>query len=156
MAGFEWRYNIGGGPPLIKSFYMKDTETLTKGDLLNLETGEVDLAATSDTALVGVMLGAEDPTKEGNSAGVKTPGKVAGTDSTTIILAIINPDAVYSTADANARQPGALLDISGATGAQTLAESGNTEFVVVERKLQTADPTYVKIIETIHYLTKSQ
>ena len=156
MAGFEFRYCIGGGPPLIKTFVMKDTEPLTKGDLLNLETGEVDLAATSDTALIGVMLGADDPLKEVNASGERTPGKVSGTAATTVIKAIINPDAVYSTADANARNAGATLDISGATGAQGVAASSNTEFVVVERKLQTADPTYVKIIETIHYLTKSQ
>ena len=46
--GFEWRYNLSGGRPLILTFLMKDSETLTRGDMLNIESGEVDLAATAD------------------------------------------------------------------------------------------------------------
>ena len=44
--GFAWRWNVSGGRPLMQSFYMKDTETLTVGDMLNLESGEVDLMVT--------------------------------------------------------------------------------------------------------------
>tara|TARA_Y100000310_G_scaffold247132_1_gene252659 strand:- start:2876 stop:3337 length:462 start_codon:yes stop_codon:yes gene_type:complete len=150
--GFTWRYNLSGGAPLIKSFIMKDTETLTKGDLVNIETGEADLAATADAALAGVVLGPTNP----SDATEGTPGVVAGTDSTTPVDVIINPDAVYADPDdTNARQPGALLDISGATGAQALAASSNNEFVVVERKFQTADETHVMILNSAHYLTVS-
>lgn len=156
MAGFAWRYNLSGGRPLIADLVAKDTETLTKGDILNLESGEVDLAVTSDTALIGVMLGAEDPANEKNSSGVLTPGVVSCTDSTTVVKAIVNPDAVYATTDNNARNAGATLDISGATGAQGLAASANTEFVVVERKRASTDETRVMIIPGIHYLLKSQ
>ena len=48
--GYEWRYNISGGRPLILTFLMKDTETLTRGDILNIESGEVALAAPGDAA----------------------------------------------------------------------------------------------------------
>ena len=156
MAGFEWKYNVSGGRPLVHTLYAKATETLTKGDIMNVETGEVDLAATADTALIGAFQGAENPDDEKNSSGVKTSGVVYCTDSTTIVKVIVNPDAVYATADSNARQPGATLDISGATGAQGVAASANTEFVVVERKRATADDTRVLIIATLHPFTKSQ
>ena len=55
--GFKFAGTFYGGlnaPPIYKDFYFKDTETLTKGDVLNLESGEVDLAATNDTAFIGV------------------------------------------------------------------------------------------------------
>jgi methionine aminopeptidase len=114
-AGFRFRYRLGGGEPTIQTLTIKDSETLTKGDIVNLETGEIDLGATGDTALVGVVL----ETK-------------AGTDSTTTYKVIVDADAVYGVYDANARVKGETLDISGATGAQTVATSSNKEFVVVD------------------------
>ena len=114
-AGFRPRYRLNGGTFTLQTLTMKDTETLTKGDMVNLESGEIDLAVTSDTALVGVCL----------ETG-------AGTDSTTTKVCIVDADAVYGVYDANARVKGATLDISGATGAQTVAASSNKEFVVVE------------------------
>tara|TARA_Y100000310_G_C20493364_1_gene720333 strand:- start:333 stop:791 length:459 start_codon:yes stop_codon:yes gene_type:complete len=152
MAGFTFRYCLYGGRPLVLDFLMKDTETLTKGDLLNVESGEVDLAVTSDAALAGAFMGPKDPADATDGS----PGVVAGTDSTTLVECIASPDAVYGVADANARLPGALLDIAGATGAQTLAASSNTEFVVVERKRQNADETRVMILPDSHYLIKGQ
>lgn len=150
--GFEWRYNLmGGGQPVLKTFYMKDTETFTRGDLMNVESGEVDLAVTGDTGLAGAFVGPEDP----DDAVDGSPGKVAGTDSTTLVKVIVNPDAVYAVADANARLAGATLDISGATGAQGVAASANTEFVVVERKRATSDDTRVMITPTAHFLWKT-
>ena len=151
--GFEWRYNVSGGRPLILTFLMKDSETLTRGDMLNIESGEVDLAVTSDAALAGIFVGPENP----NDAVDGKPGTLSGTDSTTIVKVIVNPDAVYADAnDTNARLAGATLDISGATGAQTLAASSNTEFVVVERKRQSSDETRVMICSSAHYLAKAQ
>ena len=151
--GFEWRYNVSGGRALILTFLMKDSETLTRGDMLNIESGEVDLAVTSDAAIVGVFVGPEDP----NDAVDGKPGTVSGTDSTTLVKAIVNPDAVYADAnDTSARLAGATLDISGTTGAQTLAASSNTEFVVVERKRQSSDETRVMICSSAHYLAKAQ
>lgn len=112
--GFRFRYRLGGGQPTILNLLFKDNETLTKGDFVNLESGEVDLAATSDVALLGVVL----ETK-------------TGVDSTTLIRVIADIDAVYGVYDANARLTGATLDIAGTTGAQTVATSSNKEFVVV-------------------------
>lgn len=151
--GYEWRYNISGGRPLILTFLMKDSETLTRGDILNIESGEVDLAATGDAALAGIFVGPENP----NDAVDGKPGTVAGTDSTTIVKVIVNPDAVYADAnDTSARLAGATLDISGATGAQTMAASSNTEFVVVERKRQASDETRAMICTSAHYIAKAQ
>ena len=151
--GLDWRYNLSGGRPLILTFAMKDSETLTRGDLLNVESGEVDLAATGDAALAGIFVGPENP----SDATDGSPGIVAGTDSTTIVKVLVNPDAVYADAnDTSARLAGATLDVSGATGAQTVASSSNTEFVVVERKRQASDETRLMICSSAHYLAKAQ
>lgn len=151
--GFDWRYNVSGGKPLVLTFLMKDSETLTLGDLLNLESGEVDLLATGDTAAVGLFMGPDDP----DDAVDRKPGTVSGTDSTTVVRAIVNPDAVYADVDdTNARLPGALLDVSGATGAQAIASASNNEFVVVARKKQSSDETFVQFTAPTHYLSKVQ
>lgn len=151
--GFEWVFNLGGGVPLIQSFYMKDSETFTRGDMMNIESGEVDLAVTTDVALAGTFQGPKNP----NDAKDGEPGVVEGTDSTTLVMVICNPDAVYADAnDTSARAAGATLDISGATGAQTVAASSNTEFVVVDRKTNSSEPTHVMIASTSHYLAKAQ
>ena len=113
-SGFRYRYDLIGASVRYQKFIFKDTETLTKGDLLNVESGEVDLAATNDTKLIGVA----NETK-------------AGVDSTTEIEVITNVWAVYGVYDANARKVGDLLDISGTTGAQTVTTSTNGDFVVV-------------------------
>jgi len=126
MAGFTFAYRLSGGAPTIQNLLFKDTETLTKGDLVNLETGEVDLLATGDTAALGVVL----ETK-------------AGTGSTTYIDVITDADAVYEVTDANARLKGATLDVAGATGAMTVATSSNKNFVVQEPSSAT-QPTRVR------------
>lgn len=124
---FEFAYRLSGGEPTIQDLTFKDTETITKGDLVNLETGEIDLAATNDDALVGVAL----ETK-------------AGTDSTTKLKVITDPDAVYSVTDATLRLIGATLDVSGATGAQTVATSSNKELICVAT-VSATEPTLVMI-----------
>lgn len=134
MAGFQFRFRESGGAPTVRTVYAKDTETLTTGDILNLETGEVDLGATGDTRLLGVCL----ETK-------------AHTDSTTTTEVIVDPDAVYGVTDANARKIGATLDISGATGAQTVAASSNKDFVVVADS-SAIEETLVRIYPTRHAL----
>lgn len=134
MAGFKFAYRESGGAPTIRDLLYKDTETLTKGDIANLETGELDLAATGDTALLGAILETQ-----------------AGTDSTTRANVIVDADAVYSVVDNNARLVGATLDISGATGAQTVTTSSNKDFVVVAESSAT-EPTLVKIRPGIHAL----
>lgn len=112
--GFHFRYRLSGGAPTILRLLSKATGTLTKGDLVNLETGEVDLAATDDNAILGAVL----ETK-------------AVVDSTTEIAVIADPDAVYGVYDPNARLAGAFLDITGTTGAMTVANASKNDLVVV-------------------------
>ena len=149
--GFIWRYNLYGSPhPVIAEFFAQGTETLTKGDIMNVESGEVDLAVTTDALLAGVLIGAVDP--DDNVDG--QPGVIAAVDSTTRLRVQINPDAVYGIEDDNARDAGATLDITGATGAQTIAASSNTEFVVVKTKKANSDETQVMITPAAHYIAK--
>ena len=133
-TGFDFRFREGGGAPTIRTITAKDTETLTKGDLLNLETGEVDLAATADTRIIGIAL----ETK-------------AHTDSTTTTDVIVDADAVYGLVDANARLIGATLDITGATGAQGVTTSSNKDVVVVANS-SASEETLVRIYPTRHAL----
>ena len=147
---FNWRFNLSGGPPLVFPFLFKDTETLTKGDLVNVESGEIDLAATNDTDLAGEFLGAENPADESATS----PGTVAGTDSTTYGLVIVNPDAVYGVSDSTSRSAGADLDISGATGAQTIATASNNDVRIVKSKKAAADETLVIVHPGEHYLSE--
>lgn len=114
MAGFTFRYRLSGGQPTVKKIVCKDTETLTKGDIANLESGQLDLGATADTTLLGAI-----------------QQTAAGTSATTKFEVITDADAVYGVTDANARLEGATLDLTGATGAQGVTTSSNKEFVVV-------------------------
>ena len=138
MAGFRFAFRESGGAPTVLSLLFKDTETLTRGDLLNLEAGEVDLGATADANLLGVA----QQTK-------------AGVDSTSLIEVIVDEDAVYSVTDNNARSIGDTLDVAGATGAQGVAASSNKEFVVV-RKSSATQPTLVRINQDAHAFRKAQ
>lgn len=126
MAGFTFAYRLSGGAPTIQRLKFKDTETLTKGDMVNLESGTLDLAATGDTNCLGVAL----ETKVGTSA-------------VTYLSFIRDGDAVYSVTDANARVAGATLDLTGNTGAQGLTTSSNKNFVVVADSSAT-EPTLVR------------
>jgi methionine aminopeptidase len=138
MPGFNFRYRIGGGAPTVQKVVFKDTETLTKGDIVNLESGQADLGATADTNLMGVA-----------------QQTLAGTSAVTKIEVITDPDAVYGVADANARKVGDPLDLAGATGAQTVAASTNKEFVVVADSTATQE-TLVRINVGKHYQNKAQ
>lgn len=131
--GFRFRYRLCGAPPTIQTLTIKDTETLTKGDLVNLESGEIDLAATNDTALVGAV----QETK-------------SGVDSTTTYKVITDFDAVYGVYDANARAIGATLDITGTTGAMTVTTSSNVDVIVVANSTATEE-TLVMIAHGEHW-----
>ena len=133
-TGFKYEGRLSGGPDLFRDFVFKDTETLTKGDLINIESGLADLAATNDTALIG----AARETK-------------AGTTNVTTISVHYAPDAIYSVYDANARAWGATLDLSGATGAQTVAASSSVDLIVIGG-LGADERTLVMIHRTEHAL----
>ena len=126
MAGFTFSHRISGADPTIKDVTFKDTETISKGDMVNLETGKADLGAAADTNFLGAAL-----------------ETVAGTTNVTKIKVITDADAVYRVTDANARAIGATLDITGATGAQGVTTSSGKEFVVVADS-GASDPTLVR------------
>ena len=131
-AGFRYRGRVSKMPPTIQTLTIKDTETLTKGDLVTLESGEIDLAATDDSTILGVVL---------NTA--------AGTDSTTTYEVIVDADAIYGVYDASARVKGATLDISGTTGAMTVTTSSNAD-VTVYAPSSASDETLVMITHGEH------
>lgn len=133
--GFRFRYRLSGGKPTIQLLTYKDTETLSKGDLVNIESGYIDLGATNDTALAGVLLETQ-----------------AGTTQVTQGLVITDPDAVYGVYDPNARVVGATLDISGTTGAMTVATSSNVDLLVVANSTA-SEETLVQIHPTEHFQT---
>jgi len=112
--GFRYRGRLCGGMPTIQQFLSADTLTLHKGDLVTLDTGEVDLAATDDKLFLGVVA----ETK-------------ACVDSTTYISVIVDDDSIFAVYDANARAYGAPLDIAGATGAMTVAGDANHDLIVI-------------------------
>lgn len=136
--GFRYRGRISGGAATIQDILCKDTETLSKGDIANLESGEIDLAATADTNLLGLIMETQ-----------------AGTDSTTRYKVIVDSDAIYGIYDPNTRLKGATLDIAGATGAQTIATSSNKEFVVWAESTA-AEETLVVFNVGKHHNNKAQ
>lgn len=124
MSGFIWAWNEDGSAPVIQTFVVKASAVITEFSILNLESGEADLAATNDAELLGVAVEAVDNTVDGHS-----------------VRAIISTSAVYAVADANARTVGDTLDIG--SGALTVAASSNVDLVVV-RSSSATEPTYVK------------
>jgi hypothetical protein len=131
-TGFTWAYNLGGGGAIIERIVVKASAVLVKGEMTNLESGEVDAGATADTAFVGPACEDCDNTADGLSVDV-----------------IVNSDAVYSVVDNNAREKGALLDLG--TGGLTVAAASNNDLIVVEKSTAT-EPTLVTFNRT-HYLT---
>lgn len=130
--GFKYRGRLSGGLPTVQKFKCKDTETLTKGDLVNLEAGEIDLAATDDKALLGVVM----ETK-------------AGTDSTTEYSVVTDEDAIYGVYDANARLAGVKLDLAGTTGAMTVAADSNHDLQTIAAS-SASEETLVMISHGAH------
>lgn len=132
MAGFDYAYNLGGGEPNIQEFVVVNDGVIAQGALCNLESGEATLAVTDDAALIGVALETVDNADDGLK-----------------IRCIVNPDAVYSVVDANARVAGATLDI--ATGALGVTTSSNADLIVVADSTAT-ERTLVMIAPGEHYL----
>jgi uncharacterized protein YbcI len=114
MPGFEFRYRLGGGQPTVRSFVFKDTETLSRGDMLNLEGGRIDLGVRGDVALLG--------------SAVET---LVGAGGKSYMHVITDADAVYAVEDSHARRQGDALDLTGASDAQGVATSAGSEFTVV-------------------------
>lgn len=118
--------------PTIERVTIANDEVLANGVLVNLETGELDLAVTGDTALVGAVIGTYDNSADGLTA-----------------LVVTDSDAIYAVDDANIRLKGATLDI--ASGALGVTTSSNADLIVVESSTA-SEPTLVTFNQT-HYLT---
>lgn len=112
-AGFTWAGSLDGSEPIIQEFVVKASAVISKGEMCNLESGEADAAATGDTALIGAAVEAVDNTVDGH-----------------YVRVIVNPNAIYRVTDANARVPGALLDL--ASGAMGLTTDSNHDVMVTD------------------------
>lgn len=132
MAGFEFAYCIHGGAPFKIKIPVADTVVLSQNEMVNLESGEADAAATNDTALVGAAESAVDNTDDG-----------------LFVWVIADPYAVYAVTDANARLAGDTLDIG--TGGLTVAASSSVDLIVVTPSTAT-EKTHVMIAHGEHYL----
>lgn len=123
MAGFWWAGSLDGSEPIIQKQVVKASAVLSKGEMTNLESGEIDAGAAADTALVGVTVEDVDNTVDGHYVHV-----------------IVNPNAIYGVVDANARVAGTLLDLaSGGMGLTT--DSSHTFMVVADSAAD--EPTLV-------------
>jgi len=108
---FRWSGSSDGSEPIIQTKTIADTVVLSRGEMLNLESGEVDAGATNDSAFLGIALQDVDNTADGLT-----------------VECIVNPGAIYAVEDNNARVAGATLDL--ATGGLGLAASSNADFIV--------------------------
>lgn len=105
-SGFVWAGSLDGSEPIIQTFVVKNAAVISKGEILNLESGEADAGAAADTGLIGPAVADADNTSDGLS-----------------VKAIINPNAIYRIVDANARVTGELVDLaSGGLGLTTDAQ----------------------------------
>ncbi len=127
---FVWAGSTDGSEPIVREFIVKDTIIFTRGEMAQLDTGEVDAGATADTELLGPAQEDVDNTADGLKVNV-----------------IINPGAIYSVVDANARTVGDLLDL--AAGGLGLAATSNNEFKVYKTSTAT-EPTLVVWNNGIH------
>jgi len=139
MAGFEFRYKVSGGPPTVQSIVTTDT-AYKKGDTVLIDAlSRASLGVSGSATFIGVCL-------------ADYASLTAGTSK---IDVLVDPDAVFAVTDANARNIGATLDVSGATGAQTVTTSSNKEFVVVNTKAAASDKTLVRWNVGEHLLNKA-
>jgi hypothetical protein len=131
MAGFTWAGSVDGSEPIIQKFVVANDEVFSKGEMLNLESGEADAGASDDEAFIGVATHDVDNADDGE-----------------YVYAIMNPGAIYAVVDANARAAGATLDL--ASGGMGVTTSSNADFIVVADSAAD-EPTLVTFNNT-HYL----
>lgn len=111
MAGFQWAGSIDGSEPIIRKFTVKASAVISRGEMLNLESGEADAGATNDAGFLGAATEAVDNTVDGHE-----------------VECITNPGAIYAVKDANVRAAGDTLDLG--SGGLTVAASSNADFKV--------------------------
>jgi uncharacterized protein YbcI len=133
MSGFAFRYRLSGQRPTIELFELRAAQRINRGDMLSLDRGDLELARTGDSALVGAALETLD-----------------GDRPTTSIRAIVDADAVYGVGDAHIRLKGTSLDLSAASGAHGVEAGPNGDFVV-DVDSGADDETLVTIDSASHY-----
>lgn len=141
MAGFKPIGRLSDGGMTVRDLKSADT-ALAIGDLVNLESQVLDLAATNDSALLGAVIG---PAKAADGS-LTDLASIGASDRVSVV---IDADMVYEVTDANARVTGDTLDIAGATGAQGVASSSNTDVMVIADSTAT-EPTLVMIMRGSH------
>jgi uncharacterized protein YbcI len=132
MPGFDFRSRFGGGSPTVRRYPGQDADIVTTGDLLSLAAGAVVPATTGSGDLLGAAVAATN-----------------GSPETTSIDVIVDPDAVYAVTDGFARAEGDSLDLTGATGAQGVADGVNGDLLVVALSAA-ADETLVRFAPGRH------
>lgn len=141
--GFAYTYSVNRTAPLVQDFVSGAT-ALAVGDLVKVDptTGRVTVATTAGSDIVGSVVAPSDPA--GSLATL-----VIGTSK---VRVHIDPLAVYSVPDPNARVAGQKLDIAGATGAMGLAVDSNHDVMVLNDS-PVGEPTLVVINATKTWLT---
>lgn len=129
--GFRPEYRLNGLREFPTQSIVTADAALKEGDVVNLESGELDLAVASDTAIIGV-------------AAETRSGMTTSTDE--VLVYVDYGDVVWSVFDQNARTIGDVLDISGTTGAMTVTTKSSDNLVVVATKDNANDRTLVRFI----------
>lgn len=137
MPGFEFVYRSCGAGPTVKNV-LGGLTAMKKGDMVILAAGSVSIAGSASVGLLGPLL-------------ADFPGNAGGKSNR--VPCIVDPDVVLAVTDANARKIGTQADISGGSGAQTIAcLVHSVNFIVVEDKTAT-EPTKVRFnMGHHHYL----
>jgi uncharacterized protein YbcI len=131
MPGFVYRHRLSGADATVETLPFT-AELLSEGDLLNLVDGQVGLGMSADATLLGVAL--ETRRRDGEVLDIRVT-----TDA----------DAVYEVTDAPVRAADDALGLTGATGAQGVADSLNHDLTVVAASAAGA-PTLVRIATGRH------
>ena len=116
MAGFVFKYMLGGGVVYLTSFPVKDGESIVKGALCKITGGEAEPADSNDATMFGAAA---------NDAG---EGE---------IVKLYPPDSVYAIVDANERKCGDALDLNATSDG--VATKSNDDLVVVRNSAATED-----------------
>lgn len=126
--GFKPEFRTGSAKEFTRKKYVVADAAFHEGDVVNLESNQVDLAVAGDQ---GTIIGVVSETKSGMTTG------------TDVVEVYTDPDLVFSVYDAVARDEGAVLDISGATGAMTVTTKSSDNLVVYAKSLAT-ERTFVR------------
>ncbi len=110
-AGFKWAGSIDGSEPILRDFTVKASAVISRGEMCNLESGEADAGVTNDDRFIGPATEDVDNTVDGH-----------------VVECIVNPGAIYSVVDNNARLAGDLVDL--AAGGLGIGAPTNNDFMV--------------------------